>query len=208
MQDDGTGPDLDKMQSNPENWQAVVMLPVSPLQSDSDRPKPEPLNSDAAVMVPIPVSLQLIVSISKERVELPSDVRPMSERKLVHKSLTSIVHDRYGGPSRVPELHPVKEMNIMHPKVKLAYDEVQKLRSKLADNVIYQKEQGSTVDQQQYEEMKEMATERMDLQTKLARSQLTDFKNEVKIRLRVLKRLGHFDRQGMLTDKGKAAAEV
>lgn len=200
--------EIDNRNSDPANWQAVVMLPIAAQRADNDRPTPEPLTSDAAVLTPIPVSLQLIVSISKERIQLPSDVRPASERQMVHKSLINIVHGRYEGPGHVPELHPIDDMGITHPKVKLAYEEAQKLKQMLTDNVIHQKEQGSTVDQKQYEELKDMATERVDLQTKLARSQLTDFKNEVKMRLRVLKRLGHFDKQGMLTTKGKAAAEV
>lgn len=208
MQDEAGSAPAEDLQSDPANWQVVVMLPVKPPRPDSDRPTPEPLTSSAAVLIPIPVSLQLVVAISTERVQLPLDVRPVSERQVVLASLAKLVHNRHGGPRRVPELDPVEDLQIEHPKVKLACEEVARLKVQLFNNVIFQKEQGDASDQEEYEQLKDMATERMTLQTKVARSQLTEFQNEVKMRLRVLKRLGHFDSVGMLTAKGKSAAEV
>lgn len=207
LQDDNPSVTCADPQSDPANWQVVVMLPVTPPLSNSDRPMPAPLTSSTAVLIPIPVSLQLIVAISKERVQLPLDVRPLAERHRVLASLVKLVQG-HGGPRRVPEMDPVRDLLIEHPKVKLACEEVARLRTQLSGNVIFMKETGGALDQEQYEELKQLATERMDLQTKLARSQLTEFQNEVKMRLRILKRLGHVNAEGMLTAKGKAAAEV
>lgn len=198
----------EEQQSHPASWKVIVMLPVLPPQGDNDRPRPESLLSSSAVLIPIPVSLQLIVAIAKERLTLPLDVRPLSERQAVLASLVDLVHKQHGGPLRVPELDPIQDLQLTQPQVKRACEEINRLKSRLNQNIIFQKEQGDAIDQEQYEDLKGMATERMDLQAKLARSQLTEFQNEVKIRMRILKRLGHFDTEGILTAKGKAAAEV
>lgn len=116
----------------------------------------------------------------------------------------------------MPELHPIKDMHGDEPGLKLAVQEVERLRRKLDSNTVYQTEQKNKLDQSRDTEdasddaasIAHLALERADLQEKIAQSQLSDFKSQVKMRRKVLRKLGHLTADGLLTSKGKAAAEV
>lgn len=62
--------------------------------------------------------------------------------------------------------------------------------------------------QKTFEQFKDLAMEREALKEKIGRSELASFRDEVECRRSVLKKLGHLDSEGVLTVKGKAAAEV
>lgn len=202
------------LQADPFNWQVIVVLSVNTASKRAEKPIPEPLKSNDGEAVPIPVPLPLIVCIAKDCLELPSDLRPLSERQRLRKSLSDLVCDRYSD-IKVPELHPIKDMYGVAPGLKLAVQELDRLNGKLDTNTVYQTEQkngaGPNCDPNKSEDaasIAHLALERADLQGKIAQSQLSDFKSQVKMRRKVLRKLGHLTADGLLTSKGKAAAEV
>ena len=190
------------------------MLSVNTASKRAEKPIPEPLKSKDGEAVPIPVPLPLIVCIAKDCLELPADLRPYQERCRLRKSLSELVCDRYSD-SKVPELHPIKDMHGDEPGLKMAAQELELLRGKLEENTVYQTEQKNWWDQNGDANQSDdaaspahLALERADLQAKIAQSQLSDFKSQVKMRRKVLRKLGHLTADGLLTSKGKAAAEV
>lgn len=62
--------------------------------------------------------------------------------------------------------------------------------------------------QKLFEQFKDLALEQDQLKEKIGQSELSSFREEVECRRKVLKRLGHLNSEGVLTLKGKAAAEV
>lgn len=202
------------MQSDPFNWQVIVVLSVNTASKKAEKPMPEPLKSGAGEAVPIPVPLPLIVCIAKDCLELPSDLRPFHERQRLRKSLSDLVCDRYVDGD-IPELHPIRDMNGSEPGLKLAVSELERLKGKLEVNKIHKTEQKNRKQNGDAEKddngvlnVAHLALERADLQAKIAQSQLSDFKSQVKMRRKVLRKLGHLTQDGLLSSKGKAAAEV
>lgn len=192
----------------------IVVLSVNTASKKAEKPIPEPLKSQDGEAVPIPVPLPLVVCIAKDCLDLPSDLRPFHERRRLRKSLSELVCDRYSD-SKVPELDPVKDMHGDEPGLQMAVEELTRLRGKLEDNTVYQTEQKNRSEQNgdanqsnDAASIADLALERSDLQGKIAQSQLSDFKSQVKMRRKVLRKLGHLTSDGLLTSKGKAAAEV
>lgn len=192
----------------------IVVLSVNTASKRAEKPMPEPLKSKDGEAVPIPVPLPLIVCIAKDCLELPSDLRPFHERCRLRKSLSELVCDRYS-ESKVPELHPIKDMHGDEPGLKMAVQELERFKGKLEANTVYQTEQKNQSDQNggsrkegDAASIAHLALERADLQGNIAQSQLSDFKSQVKMRRKVLRKLGHLSAEGLLTSKGKAAAEV
>jgi superfamily II RNA helicase len=206
--------DQELLQQDPFNWQIIVVLSVNAASKKAEKPVPEPLGSTHGEAVPIPVPLPLIVRIAKDCMDLPDDLRPISARQRLRKSLHDLVQMRYGGNSKVPELDPVQDMKRNEPGLKFAVEELARCRKKLEQNVIYQTEQKNGNGQEnehdkiEFTSLAQLAMERADLQAKIAQSQLTNFKSQVKMRRKVLQKLGHLTSDGLLTAKGKAAAEV
>jgi ATP-dependent RNA helicase DOB1 len=187
---------------NPDNWQAVVML-AAHKNNDSGQPLPAPLDSPDAEMIPVPAPLPLIVSIGKDRISLEKDLRSEAAKDRVLRSLKGIVQERYGGSDNVPTLHPKSDMKISDKKGLRALRKLKEIQERLNGNAVFRKEQEGD-----FAELKALAEERVGLQVAMQKSQLADFKDEVELRRRVLRRLGHLTAQNMLTVKGKAAAEV
>jgi superfamily II RNA helicase len=187
---------------NPDNWQAVVMLPIH--KSDAaGQPVPASLDSPHAEVIPVPAPLSLIVSIASDRIALEKDLRSEAAKQIVLRSLKGVVLERYGGTEHVPTLHPIRDFKITKKSVKKAVKKLEEIQSKLQRNAMYHKEQEGD-----FKMLKALAEERVGLQVALQRSQLTDFRDEVQRRRRVLRRLGHLTGTGMLSAKGKAAAEA
>jgi hypothetical protein len=133
--------DQELLQQDPFNWQIIVVLSVNAASKKAEKPVPEPLGSTHGEAVPIPVPLPLIVRIAKDCMDLPDDLRPISARQRLRKSLHDLVQMRYGGNSKVPELDPVQDMKRNEPGLKFAVEELARCRKKLEQNVIYQTEQ-------------------------------------------------------------------
>lgn len=192
------------------NWQAVVMLAVDSASKASGAPVPEPLDSPRAEVIPVPVPLPLVVAIGKDRLAVEKDLRSDSAKRTVLRSLKGMVLDRYGGATHVPAMHPLTDLKLSGKAVKSAVRSLEAVQAQLEKNAMYQKEVGAAPggEGDGFGELKALAVERASVQQALAQSQLTDFKEQVAKRRRVLRRLGHLTAENMLTAKGKAAAEV
>ncbi|PRW61094.1 superkiller viralicidic activity 2-like 2 isoform A [Chlorella sorokiniana] len=171
-------------------------------------PAPAALTASNAEMQVVPVPLPLVSDVSTLRVSIPADLRPAESRKAVLLTLREL-SKRYPG-GQLPLLDPVADMGIQDEQVEAAMAEAAAVRQRLADNPIWQAEQGSG-DPSQLEALRkksELIQEAEALKKRMKESQLVSFKQESRHRSAVLRKLGHIDADGAVTLKGQAACEI
>ncbi|GJW54577.1 DExH-box ATP-dependent RNA helicase DExH10 [Tanacetum coccineum] len=162
------------------------------------RPKPcPPRPGQKGEMHVVPVQLPLISALSSLRISIPSDLRPMEARQSILLAVQELEKRFSQG---LPKLNPVKDMGIKEPEFVDLVGQIEKLKSFVASQ-----------DENQIQSFKRKAEvnhEIQQLKTKMRDSQLQKFRDELKNRSRVLKKLGHIDAEGIVQVKGRAACLI
>lgn len=178
---------------------------ASGLTSDGPRPKPcPPLPRQKGEMHVVPVQLPLICSLSNLRVAIPQDLRPAEARQSVLMAVQEL-EKRF--PKGLPKLDPIEDMGIDDPDFVQLVREVEALEQKLLAHPCHKSEQ----DEHQlrsFQRKAELNSAAQQLRMKMRDSQLHKFREELKNRSRVLKRLGHIDSDGVVQVKGRAACLI
>ncbi|KAF6167318.1 hypothetical protein GIB67_043179 [Kingdonia uniflora] len=183
-----------------------TLLHCSPGSSENgSRPRPCPPSSgEKGEMHVVPVQLPLISALSKIRINVPSDLRPMEARQSILLAVQELA-TRF--PQGFPKLNPVKDMGIQDPEFVQLVNQIEDLEKKLFDHPL----QKSSQDKQQIKCFQRKAVvnhEIQQLKLKMRESQLQKFRDELKNRSRVLKKLGHIDADGVVQLKGRAACLI
>uniref|UniRef100_A0A9I9CI44 RNA helicase n=1 Tax=Cucumis melo TaxID=3656 RepID=A0A9I9CI44_CUCME len=182
-----------------------TLLQCSPcLSENSSRPKPcPPRPGEKGEMHVVPVQLPLISALSKLRISIPSDLRPVEARESILLALEEL-GTRF--PQGFPKLNPVKDMNIEDPEIVELVKQIEELERKLYAHPLHKSRE---VDQMKcFQRKAEVNHEIQILKTKMRDSQLQKFRDELKNRSRVLKKLGHIDADGVVQLKGRAACLI
>ncbi|GLJ10341.1 hypothetical protein SUGI_0126470 [Cryptomeria japonica] len=178
---------------------------TSTMTSDGPRPKPRPaLPGQKGEMHVVPVQLPLICSLSALRVAIPQDLRPPEARQSVLMAVQEL-EKRF--PKGLPKLDPIEDMGIDDPDFVKIVKEVEETEQKLLCHPMHKSEQ----DENQYKSFQrkaELNNEAHQLRLKMRESQLHKFREELRNRSRVLKRLGHIDADGVVQLKGRAACFI
>ncbi|XP_076910487.1 DExH-box ATP-dependent RNA helicase DExH10-like [Bidens hawaiensis] len=182
-----------------------TLLHCSVTSSESgSRPKPSPPRAgEKGEMHVVPVQLPLISALSKLRITIPTDLRPVEARKNILLAVQEL-EKRF--PQGLPKLNPVKDMGIEEPEFVDLVNQIEKLEQQLLSQPL-----NKTQDENQIECFKRKAEvnhEIQQLKTKMRDSQLQKFRDELKNRSRVLKKLGHIDSEGIVQVKGRAACLI
>ncbi|XP_076898325.1 DExH-box ATP-dependent RNA helicase DExH10-like [Bidens hawaiensis] len=182
-----------------------TLLHCSVTSSESgSRPKPSPPRAgEKGEMHVVPVQLLLISALSKLRITIPTDLRPVEARKNILLAVQEL-EKRF--PQGLPKLNPVKDMGIEEPEFVDLVNQIEKLEQQLLSHPL-----NKTQDENQIECFKRKAEvnhEIQQLKTKMRDSQLQKFRDELKNRSRVLKKLGHIDSEGIVQVKGRAACLI
>ncbi|KAL5539944.1 hypothetical protein UlMin_037217 [Ulmus minor] len=156
---------------------------------------------------PVVVSLSLsqINSISSLRVHIPNDLLPLEARENTMKKVSEIL-SRFGEKG-VPILDPEDEMNIKSSSYQKAVRRIEALEGLFDKHEIAK----SPLIEQKLKafHMKQELTAKIKSTKKTIRSSTAlAFKDELKARKRVLRRLGYVTRDDVLELKGKVACEI
>ncbi|XP_071715485.1 DExH-box ATP-dependent RNA helicase DExH10 [Rutidosis leptorrhynchoides] len=182
-----------------------TLLHCSIGSSDSgSRPRPcPPRSGQKGEMHVVPVQLPLISALSKLRISIPSDLRPMEARQSVLLAVQEL-EKRF--PQGLPKLNPVKDMGIEEPEFVELVDQIEKLEQQLFSHPLNKSQDENQI--QCFKRKAEVNHEIQQLKTKMRESQLQKFRDELKNRSRVLKKLGHIDSEGIVQVKGRAACLI
>ncbi|KAK9699590.1 hypothetical protein RND81_08G183900 [Saponaria officinalis] len=168
------------------------------------RPKPcPPRPGEKGEMHVVPVQLPLIAALSKLRISIPPDLRPIESRNSI---LLAVQELERRFPQGLPKLNPVKDMGIEEKEIVELISQMEELEQKLASHPVHKSQDVHQV--KAFQRKAELNHEIQQLKSKMRESQLQKFRDELKNRSRVLKKLGHIDADGVVLLKGRAAALI
>ncbi|KAL1531271.1 Helix-loop-helix protein 2 [Salvia divinorum] len=168
------------------------------------QPKPCPPHpGEEGEMHVVPVQLPLLSALSKLKISVPSDLRPKESRHNVLLAMQQL-EKRY--PQGFPKLNPVKDMGVEEREFVELASQMEELEQRL---FTYPLRESQDVHQiSSFQRKAEVNHEIQQLKSKMRDSQLQKFRDELKNRSRVLKRLGHIDGDGIVQLKGRAACLI
>ncbi|XP_009768799.1 DExH-box ATP-dependent RNA helicase DExH10 [Nicotiana tabacum] len=171
---------------------------------NGSRPKPcPPRPGEKGEMHVVPVQLPLISSLSKLRISVPSDLRPLEARQSILLAVQEL-EKRF--PEGLPKLNPVKDMGIEDPEVVDMVNQIEELEKKLFSHPLHKSQNEHQL--KCFQRKAEVNHEIQQLKSKMRDSQLQKFRDELRNRSQVLKKLGHIDADGVVQLKGRAACLI
>ncbi|KAJ4709181.1 DExH-box ATP-dependent RNA helicase [Melia azedarach] len=182
-----------------------TLLHCSPGSSENgSRPKPcQPRPGEKGEMHVVPVQLPLISALSKIRISVPPDLRPLEARQSILLAVQEL-ESRF--PQGLPKLNPVKDMKIEDPEVVELVNQIEELEHKLFAHPLNKSQDENQI--RCFQRKAEVNHEIQQLKSKMRDSQIQKFRDELKNRSRVLKKLGHIDADGIVQLKGRAACLI
>ncbi|KAJ9689178.1 hypothetical protein PVL29_014705 [Vitis rotundifolia] len=182
-----------------------TLLHCSPGSTENgSRPKPCPPHpGEKGEMHVVPVQLPLISALSKLRISIPPDLRPLEARQSILLAVQEL-GTRF--PQGLPKLNPVKDMGIEDPEFVELVNQIEELEWKLFAHPLHKSQDENQI--RSFQRKAEVNHEIQQLKTKMRDSQLQKFRDELKNRSRVLKKLGHIDADGVVQLKGRAACLI
>ncbi|KAK4414903.1 DExH-box ATP-dependent RNA helicase DExH10 [Sesamum alatum] len=171
---------------------------------NGSQPKPSPPRpGEKGEMHVVPVQLPLLSALSKLRISVPSDLRPVEARQIILLAVLEL-EKRY--PEGLPKLNPVKDMGINDPEFVELANQIEELEQKLFSHALHESQDEHQI--RSFQRKAEVNHEIQQLKSKMRDSQLQKFRDELKNRSQVLKRLGHIDGDGIVQLKGRAACLI
>ncbi|KAK9078937.1 hypothetical protein SSX86_002996 [Deinandra increscens subsp. villosa] len=191
--------------SRGSNYIVDTLLHCSIGSSESgSRPKPCPPHfGETGEMHVVPVQLPLISALSKLRITIPTDLRPIEARRNI---LVAVQELEKRFPQGLPKLNPVKDMGMEEPEFVDLVNQIEKLEQQLLSHPLNKSEDENQIEC--FKRKAEVNHEIQQLKTKMRDSQLQKFRDELKNRSRVLRKLGHIDSEGIVQVKGRAACLI
>ncbi|XP_020409735.1 DExH-box ATP-dependent RNA helicase DExH10 isoform X1 [Prunus persica] len=182
-----------------------TLLHCSPGSSEnSSQPKPcPPRPGEKGEMHVVPVQLPLISALSKLRISIPSDLRPLEARQSILLAVQEL-GTRF--PQGLPKLNPVKDMGIEDPEIVDLVNQIEALEQKLYAHPLHKSQDVQQI--KCFQRKAEVDHEIQQLKSKMRESQLQKFRDELKNRSRVLRKLGHIDTEDVVQLKGRAACLI
>ncbi|KAL5543421.1 hypothetical protein UlMin_007205 [Ulmus minor] len=182
-----------------------TLLHCSPSSSEnSSRPKPcPPRPGEKGEMHVVPVQLPLISALSRLRISVPPDLRPLEARQSILLAVQEL-GTRF--PEGLPKLNPVTDMGLEDPEIVQLVNQLEELEKKLHANPLHKSQDADHM--KCFQRKAEVNHEIQVLKTKMRDSQLQKFRDELKNRSRVLKKLGHIDADSVVQLKGRAACLI
>eukprot|EP00899_Mesostigma_viride_P011889 jgi/Mesvir1/20700/Mv14899-RA.2 len=153
----------------------------------------------------LPVPLQLLVAMSSIKLALPGDLRPLEARQSVQLALQEVHKKFHMG---IPLVDPIQDMEIDDPSLVAAVREVERLEAELVKNPIHKMQESHSEKLSLFEMKADHEAAIKELKAKIRSSHLQQFKEELRSRTRVLKRLGCVDEEGIVQLKGRAACLI
>ncbi|XP_057497353.1 DExH-box ATP-dependent RNA helicase DExH10 [Actinidia eriantha] len=174
------------------------------LNENGSKPKPcPPSPGEKGEMHVVPVQLPLISALSKLRISIPSDLRPVEARQNILLAVQEL-EKRF--PQGLPKLNPVKDMGIEEPEFVELVHQIEELEQKLFAHPLHKSQDEHQI--KCFQRKAEVNHEIQKLKAKMRDSQLQKFRDELKNRSRVLKKLGHIDADCVVQLKGRAACLI
>nr|GMC81398.1 DExH-box ATP-dependent RNA helicase DExH9 [Ipomoea batatas] len=157
-----------------------------------------------AAVVSVPLSK--IDSLSSVRLKIPKDLIPLEARAHTLKKVSEVL-SRYAKEGGMPLLHPEDDMKVKNSSYSKAARRIEALESQFEKHDISK----SPIIEEKLKVLhkkKELTARIKSIKKSLRSSSVLAFKDELKARKRVLRRLGYISRDDVVELKGKVACEI
>ncbi|CAI0388045.1 unnamed protein product [Linum tenue] len=163
----------------PSGYIVDTLLHCTPGSSEGgSRPKPcPPRPGEKGEMHVVPVELPLVSALSKVRITIPSDLRPLEARQSILIALEEL-GSRF--PEGLPKLNPVKDMKIEDPEIVDLVKQIEELERKLHAHPMHKSQDVNQI--KSFQRKAEVDHEIQQLKLKMRDSQLQKFRDELKNR--------------------------
>ncbi|MBW0536930.1 hypothetical protein O181_076645, partial [Austropuccinia psidii MF-1] len=161
-------------------------------------------SSEKSECIVVPVLLSTLDGISRIRIFLAKDLKPIEARENAFKAIDEV---RRRFPQGIPPLDPIENMGIVDEKFKKLVERINQLKTKLKDNILTQKadfEENYKLFQERYQIKKTIEL----IKRKISAGENVIYMNDLKNRKRVLRRLGFSNSEDVVEVKGRVACEI
>ncbi|KZT65233.1 antiviral helicase [Daedalea quercina L-15889] len=152
----------------------------------------------------VPVFLSTVKAISRLRIFLPKDLRPLNARETAQKSVQE-VQRRF--PDGVPLLEPIQDMDIKDDKFKALVKKIDLMESKLVSSPLHKDPRLPGL-YTAYKRKQDCQTKIRELRKRIQATNDVLQMEELKCRKRVLRRLGFTTSADIVDMKGRVACEI
>jgi ATP-dependent RNA helicase DOB1 len=197
---EGTGPE--KFSVDVLCWCAES--PVSGADKNAP-PKPCKGNMKGEMKV-VPFDTTCIYGLSKLRVQVPQDLKDREARDGMRAILLKV---KKQFPQKPPLMDPVEDMKITDANFKKAMRKVENLEERLVKNPVHETQNPEVLhNYQRFEKKMEVDAAMQDVKKQIKAATKTVLRDDLKARLRILRRLEYTNEDNVIQTKGRVACEV
>ena len=143
------------------------------------------------------------------RLTLPDDLRPPDARESIWLAVETVTKKLREKGKEIPMIDPVKDMGITDVAFVRTYRSLDALRDRFQSHALYSEADARenselTAKINIFEQKADLLARAAELKTQIQSSELTKFRDDLKARSKVLKKLGHIDTDGVVLTKGDA----
>eukprot|EP00667_Euglena_gracilis_P001831 EG_transcript_1831 len=179
----------------------------SPLAEADRTAQPKPCTGNLrGEMKVLPFDISCIHGLSKLRVSVPQDLKERQARDGMKVVLDKV---KKAYPERPPLMDPVGEMGITAPNFKKALQKVEALEDRMVKSPVHETQNPQILKNYAlFEKKMEIITAIGDLRKQIKAATKTVLRDDLKARLRILRRLEYTNEDNVIQTKGRTACEV
>lgn len=171
-----------------------------------DDPAAFPVPDARADVLLMPVTMDVVCGVSSVRINLPRDIRPPEQKRVVTRTLGA-VYDKFRSGGGLPLLDPVQDMKIRDEMFMKLMSKMDLLRKRLQEHPLNgHPEKESRICE--YSEKMRLAEASRALVKRIRSANSILQMDEMKCRKRVLRRLGYVNEGDVIEMKGRVACEI
>lgn len=178
-----------------------LIKPGNPLLAEGIRPAKEDEKARAEY---IPITLDLIQALSSVRLKFPADHKLLAAKRNLVRTLKDLPRKL---PDGIPLMHPIDAMKIDDADFKMLWRKVDVLESKLAINPLHNLARGDEL-YAKYAAKAELADQIEQVHQKILLAQAVIQLDDLKHRMRVLRKLQFVTTNDIIQLKGRVACEI
>jgi ATP-dependent RNA helicase DOB1 len=188
-----------KTKGGPTHY-TIDLLARAKINDPADFPVPEP-KGDVILM---PVTMDVVKSISSIRINLPNDVRPIEQKRVVTKTLSAVMVKFSNNP---PLLDPVSDMKIKDESFMKLLTKIDVLKKKQSDHPLHRQPNRDEL-LAAYKSKVTLTEESGKLVKRMRNANSILQMDEMKCRKKILRQLGYVSESDVIEIKGRVACEI
>eukprot|EP00191_Tetraselmis_sp_GSL018_P015096 CAMPEP_0177586164 /NCGR_PEP_ID=MMETSP0419_2-20121207/4917_1 /TAXON_ID=582737 /ORGANISM="Tetraselmis sp., Strain GSL018" /LENGTH=1007 /DNA_ID=CAMNT_0019076019 /DNA_START=41 /DNA_END=3065 /DNA_ORIENTATION=+ len=201
---DAEGHEVKRSRRNPDSYAVDVLVNCGGSPHSRGEAALLPAPDQTGTPQVVAVNLSRVDSLSSIRVYVPQELKSIESRRVALRTMVEVGR-RF--PKGLPTLDPEDDMRIEDSHLRKSVRKMEHMEAKLKSNPLTKEtDLLERLKRMQEKARKQDAVRIAEKDLKMAKSMI--FKAELKARMRVLRRLEYIDSEGIVTAKGRFAANI